>query len=185
MLKVLKEAAGEALDEVASKSLEVHDLMEKAGASKEEIEEMMAMMMSKGGGISKDFISSITQAMESGGGENSEALFFPAFLHNVFGLLGFVGSPSEILELLKEAMEEEMDSVTNCLRNTFLNKVPTEEDLKNTCRTLAEKLTGNDATRSDAKLALMDVLDEVLQGMDEILIFFELSVIAFRLAHLS
>ncbi len=79
MLKVLKEAAGEALDEVASKSLEVHDLMEKAGASKEEIEEMMAMMMSKGGGISKDFISSITQAMESGGGENSEALFFPAF----------------------------------------------------------------------------------------------------------
>ncbi len=111
--------------------------------------------------------------------------FFLLFLHNVFGLLGFVGSPSEILELLKEAMEEEMDSVTNCLRNTFLNKVPTEEDLKNTCRTLAEKLTGNDATRSDAKLALMGVLDEVLQGMDEILIFFELSVIAFRLAHLS
>ena len=121
--------------------------------------------------------------------------FFLLFLHNVFGLLGFVGSPSEILELLKEALEvedqittpveEEMDSVTNCLRNTFLNKVPTEEDLKNTCRTLAEKLTGNDATRSDAKLALMDVLDEVLQGMDEILIFFELSVIAFRLAHLS
>ncbi len=74
------------------------------------------------------------------------------------------GSPSEILDLLKEAMEEEMDSVANCLRNTFLNKIPSEDELKHTCRTLAEKLSGGEANRSDAKLALMDVLDEVLQG---------------------
>ncbi len=67
MLKALKDAAGEAMDDVAAKSLEVHSLMEKAGASKEEIEEMMAMMMSKGGGISKDFLASINQAMDSGG----------------------------------------------------------------------------------------------------------------------
>lgn len=67
LLKALKEAAGEALDEVAAKSLEVHAIMEKAGASKEEIEEMMAMMMSKGGGISKDFLANIKQAMDSGG----------------------------------------------------------------------------------------------------------------------
>ena len=66
-MEKLKEAAGEAFDEVASKSMEVHSIMEKAGASKEEIEEMMAMMMSKGGGISKDFLSNITHAMDSGG----------------------------------------------------------------------------------------------------------------------
>ena len=64
---MLKEAAGEAMDEVSARSLAVHAVMEKAGASKEEIEEMMAMMMSKGGGISKDFLANITQAMESGG----------------------------------------------------------------------------------------------------------------------
>ncbi len=57
-----------------------------------------------------------------------------------------------------------MNSVSNCLRNTFLNKIPTEEDVKQTCRTLAEKLSGTEANRSDAKIALMDVLDEVLQG---------------------
>ena len=68
------------------------------------------------------------------------------------------------MELLKEAMEEEMDSVASCLRNTFLNKVPTDEEVKQTCKTLAEKLSGNSMTKNDAKLALMDVLDEVLQG---------------------
>ncbi len=57
-----------------------------------------------------------------------------------------------------------MDSVANCLRNTFLNNIPSEEELKRTCKTLAEKLGGGEANRTDAKLALMDVLDEVLQG---------------------
>lgn len=68
------------------------------------------------------------------------------------------------MERLKEAMEEEMDSVATCLRNTFLNKVPTEDEVKQTCRTLAQKLSGNPLTKNDAKLALMDVLDEVLNG---------------------
>ena len=45
-----------------------------------------------------------------------------------------LGSASEVLELLKDAMEEEMNSVSNCLRNTFLNKIPTEEDVRQFCR---------------------------------------------------
>ncbi len=76
MLRALKDAAGGAMDDVATKTLEVHALMEKAGASKEEIEEMMAMMMSKGGGISKDFLSNIAQAMDSGGGSHLVLLYY-------------------------------------------------------------------------------------------------------------
>ena len=34
-----------------------------AGASKEEIEEMMQMIINKGGGISEEFLDSIKQAM--------------------------------------------------------------------------------------------------------------------------
>ena len=33
-----------------------------------------------------------------------------------------IGTPEQTLELLKDAMEEEMNSVTTCLRNTFLNR---------------------------------------------------------------
>ena len=40
--------------------------MESAGASKEEIEEMMSMIMNKGGGISTDFVDNIKKAMASG-----------------------------------------------------------------------------------------------------------------------
>ncbi len=79
---------------MASKSLEVHSLMEKAGASKEEIEEMMAMMMSKGGGISKDFLANISHAMESGGNHQATCSFRLCSLHtphNVVVILQFTG----------------------------------------------------------------------------------------------
>ena len=61
-------------------------------------------------------------------------------------------------------MEDEMNSVSNCLRNTFLNKIPTAEEIKKTCKTLAEKLCADHSAKNDAKLALMDVLEEALQG---------------------
>ena len=61
-------------------------------------------------------------------------------------------------------MEDEMNSVANCLRNTFLNKIPSEEEIAMTCHHLAEKLALNNAARNDVKLALMDVLEEALQG---------------------
>lgn len=73
-------------------------------------------------------------------------------------------NPSEILSLLQSAMEDEMNSVANCLRNTFLNKIPSEEEIAMTCHHLAEKLALNNAARNDVKLALMDVLEEALQG---------------------
>ncbi len=66
--------------------------------------------------------------------------------------------------MLKDAMEEEMNSVTTCLRNTFLNKIPTEEEILKTCNTLAEKLSADTAAKNDVKLALMDLLEEALQG---------------------
>ena len=57
-----------------------------------------------------------------------------------------------------------MNSVTNALRNTFLNRVPTTEEIANSCRALAEKLCADASARTDVKLALVDVLDEALQG---------------------
>ncbi|MFN9909238.1 MAG: hypothetical protein ACK56F_24490, partial [bacterium] len=65
---------------------------------------------------------------------------------------------------LKAAMEEEMNSVTNALRNTFINRIPTPEEIAHACNTLAEKLAADAAARTDVKLALVDVLDEALQG---------------------
>merc|ERR1719433_1715682 len=100
--------------------MEVQAAMAGAGASKEEIEEMMQMILNKGGGISADFIEAIKEAMTSG------------------------GSPYEKLNALKAAMEEEMNSVTNALRNTFINRIPTQDEINSTCNTLAEKL-GADA----------------------------------------
>ena len=53
--------------------------MTAAGASQEDIEEMMAMIMSAGsGGISEDFILAIKEAMSSGGNVffNFDALLF-------------------------------------------------------------------------------------------------------------
>ena len=62
----MKEALGGALDDVTLQALEVSAAMKDAGASEEEIEEMMAMIMNKGGGISEEFLDNIKKAMESG-----------------------------------------------------------------------------------------------------------------------
>ena len=47
--------------------MEVSAVMAQAGASQEEIEEMMAMILSQGTGVSQDFIESIKEAMQGGG----------------------------------------------------------------------------------------------------------------------
>jgi hypothetical protein len=45
-----------------------------------------------------------------------------------------------------------------------LNSIPSPEDIISTCTTLAEKLCADSTSRTDVKLALVDVLDEALQG---------------------
>ena len=140
LVEAMRSALGSVLDTTVLQAMEVQAAMAGAGASKEEIEEMMQMILNKGGGISGDFIEAIKEAMTSG------------------------GSPFEKLNALKAAMEEEMNSVTNALRNTFLNRVPTTEEIANSCRALAEKLCADASARTDVKLALVDVLDEALQG---------------------
>lgn len=80
-----------------------------------------------------------------------------------------LGSPMEKLQALKEAMEEEMNSMTNALRNTFINKIPTEEDIQKTCSTIAEKLSADQHSKNDVKLALVDVLEEALHGKSKLL----------------
>ena len=50
------------------------------------------------------------------------------------------------------------------LRNTFMNKIPTPEDISATCSALASRLILDEASRTECKLALVDLLDEALQG---------------------
>ena len=79
-------------------------------------------------------------------------------------ILEFSGSPFETLEALRATLEEEMNSTTNALRMTFMTKIPTQEDIDRTCNDLAEKLGTSEASRNDVKIALVDVLEEALQG---------------------
>ena len=44
------------------------------------------------------------------------------------------------------------------------SRFPTEEDILRTCNTLAEKLSADVNAKNDVKLALMDLLEEALQG---------------------
>ena len=52
------------MEPMTLQAMEVSEAMAAAGASKEEIEEMMQMIINKGGGISEEFLASIKQAME-------------------------------------------------------------------------------------------------------------------------
>ena len=66
--------------------------------------------------------------------------------------------------MLRATLEEEMNSTTNALRQTFMTKIPTQEDIDNTCNDLAEKLAKGDSAKNDVKIALVDILEEALQG---------------------
>ena len=46
-----------------------------------------------------------------------------------------------------------------------MNKIPTQEDIEATCHDLAEKLFNCEDTKNDVKIALVDVLEEALQGL--------------------
>ncbi|TRY61422.1 hypothetical protein TCAL_14991 [Tigriopus californicus] len=143
LINALKDALGDSLDDVTLQALQVSEMMEKAGASKDEIEEMMGMMMNKSGGISSEFLNDIKKAMESG------------------------GSPKETLNMLKDAMDDEINSLTNTLRSTFLNKVPSEDEISKTCDTLAEKLGADIAAKNDVRCGLMDIIEEALQDITD------------------
>ena len=79
-----------------------------------------------------------------------------------------LGSPAQRLAALKAAIDEEMNSVGAALRNTFMNKIPTPEDISATCSALASRLILDEASRTECKLALVDLLDEALQGTENI-----------------
>merc|ERR1719412_3120898 len=138
LIAAMKKALGDIIDPVSLQAMEVSAVMAQAGASQEDIEEMMAMILSQGSGVSADFIDSIKEAMQGG------------------------GSSSDRLAALKAAIDEELNSVSTALRNTFLNKIPTPEDIKQTCTTFASKLMQDEESQIECKLALVDLLDEAL-----------------------
>lgn len=71
LFSAMKAALGDLLDPCTLQAMEVSAAMAAAGASQEEIEEMMAMIMSAGsGGISADFMAAIKDAMAHGGDLN-------------------------------------------------------------------------------------------------------------------
>jgi len=86
------------------------------------------------------------------------------FLFKIFELYFHKGSPQTKLAALKAALDQELNSTSTSLRNTFMNKIATEEDVKKTCEHLADKLSGDPGSVQDAKIALVDLLDEALHG---------------------
>ena len=80
-------------------------------------------------------------------------------------MISISGSPAERLAALKRAIDEEVNSVGAALRHTFMTKIPTAEDIKQTCNTIAMKLMEGEASQIECKLALVDLLDEALHGM--------------------
>ena len=55
------------MDPVSLQAMEVSAVMAHAGASKEEIEEMMALLLSQGPGVSADFIDAVKDCITMGG----------------------------------------------------------------------------------------------------------------------
>ena len=67
LLSAIKGAFGDILDPMAIQAMEVSKAMAAAGASKEEIEEMMAVILNRGGTVSQEFLEAIKEVIESGG----------------------------------------------------------------------------------------------------------------------
>merc|ERR1712223_1120918 len=141
LINAMKNALGDIMDPVSIQAMEVSAVMAQAGATKEEIEEMMALLLSQGSGGSPDFIDAVKDAMTCG------------------------GSPTERLAALKACIEEEINSVGASLRNTFMNKIPSGDDIRQTCDTLASRLILDESSRTECKLALVDLLDEAIQDV--------------------
>ena len=73
-------------------------------------------------------------------------------------------NPRAILDLITKAVYEEMNSTASNLRNIFLSKIPTEEEILMACQCLSDKLVQDQASRNEVKIALLDILEEALQG---------------------
>ena len=67
LLSAMKKALGNIIDPVSLQAMEVSAVMAQAGASKEEIEEMMALLLSQGSGVSPDFLDAVKDALTLGG----------------------------------------------------------------------------------------------------------------------
>lgn len=67
MINAMKKALGDIIDPVSLQAMEVNAVMAQAGASQEEIEEMMALILSQGTAVSPDFLAAVKEAMKSGG----------------------------------------------------------------------------------------------------------------------
>ena len=67
LINAMKGALGDILDPSALQAMEVSKAMAAAGASKEEIEEMMAVILNRGGTVSQEFLEAIKEVMELGG----------------------------------------------------------------------------------------------------------------------
>ena len=67
LINAMKTALGDLIDPVSFQAMEVSAVMAQAGASKEDIEEMMALLLSQGTGVSPDFIDAVKEAITSGG----------------------------------------------------------------------------------------------------------------------
>ena len=68
MIAAMKKTLGDIIDPVSLQAMEISAVMAQAGATQDDIEEMMAMILHQGSaGVSADFIESIKEAMQSGG----------------------------------------------------------------------------------------------------------------------
>ena len=67
LINAMKNALGDIMDPVSLQAMEVSAVMAQAGASKEEIEEMMALLLSQGSGVSADFIDAVKDCITMGG----------------------------------------------------------------------------------------------------------------------
>ena len=71
LIAAMKQTLGDIIDPVSLQAMEISAVMAQAGATQEDIEEMMAMILHQGSaGVSADFIESIKEAMQAGGINN-------------------------------------------------------------------------------------------------------------------
>ena len=87
LINAMKGALGDVLDPAALAAMEVSKAMAAAGASKEEIEEMMAVILNRGGTVSQEFLEAIKEVMESGGKHLIH--IFLAFYTNIYFFCGY------------------------------------------------------------------------------------------------